>query len=277
MLTGALALAILAPVAPRLALHVSASAARAVPRLVTSESTTPFTPDVVVRWSDGAPARHSEVAPGPGAGSGTAWPIGWMLAALWCAGFVTVLLWSALGHVGLWGLYRSALPVERAAWSRHHGVAPPDAGVGARVRLALSSVVGTPLTWGWRHPIILLPSSSSGWSLERRRAALLHELAHVSRGDYLAQLVAMLACAVYWFHPLVWWSAARLRSESEHACDDLVLASGTPASEYANDLLAVARDARDPGTGLVATAWRAALTWKAGCSRCSTMHVFVAR
>ena len=148
MLTGALALTVLAPVAPRLAVQLPASAARAVPRLVTRDAVTPSAPVWPAQRDDRATALDSEVSPGPGTRSGAAWPIGWMLAALWCAGFITVLLWSALGHVGLWGLYRSAIPVERAAWSRHHGVVPPAAGVGARVRLALSSVVGTPLTWG---------------------------------------------------------------------------------------------------------------------------------
>jgi DUF4097 and DUF4098 domain-containing protein YvlB len=156
-------------------------------------------------------------------------------------------LWSVFGHLGLWSLHRSSLPVERHAWARLHGLEAPTGGAGARVRLAHSSVVGTPLTWGWIRPIVLLPSRSAAWPIERRRAAILHELAHVERGDYVAQLVATLACAVWWFHPLAWWAAGRLRSESEHACDDRVLATGTPAPAYATDLLAVAQGARGPG------------------------------
>jgi TonB family protein len=70
---------------------------------------------------------------------------------------------------------------------------------------------------------------------------LSHELAHIARHDWLAQISGELTRAIYWFHPLVWFACARLRSESERACDDSVLNSGVDPSQYANQLLELAR------------------------------------
>jgi beta-lactamase regulating signal transducer with metallopeptidase domain len=43
---------------------------------------------------------------------------------------------------------------------------------------------------------------------EARQAALVHELTHIKRGDRRTQAIAQLACAIYWFNPLVWYAAA---------------------------------------------------------------------
>src|SRR6266850_641986 len=118
------------------------------------------------------------------------------------------------------------------------------AGVTKPVLLYSSSAVSTPLTWGSRNPIILLPEDALDWPEAHRRIVLRHELAHVARGDSFTQLVAGFVCALYWFHPLVWIAERRLRSECERACDDNVVSLGTPAAEYAAHLLEVARSAR---------------------------------
>ena len=101
-----------------------------------------------------------------------------------------------------------------------------------------------PMTWGWRRPVVLLPAGAEAWPEPRRRAVLLHELAHVARRRLSAQLAAEVVRALYWFNPLVWMAARKLRIESEHACDDRVLAAGARRLDYAGDLLEIARSLR---------------------------------
>jgi hypothetical protein len=110
-----------------------------------------------------------------------------------------------------------------------------------------------PVTFGTLRPAIVLPASCDTWAADRRQAVLLHELAHVARGDCLVQRITAVACACYWPHPGVWWAARRLRVERELACDDRVLAMGAGAREYASHLLEIAhsfRAAPAPATAL---------------------------
>ena len=97
-----------------------------------------------------------------------------------------------------------------------------------------------PMAVGTRTPTIVIPSSANAWSDDRRQAVLLHELAHIARRDCLTQTVASLATALYWPNPGIWWASARLRAERELACDDRVLAAGSPARDYATHLLEIA-------------------------------------
>ena len=109
------------------------------------------------------------------------------------------------------------------------------------VRLLRSPRISMPVVWGFLKPVLLLPASSSDWSSERLRVVLMHELAHVRRHDGITLLVTRAAVAMFWFHPLMWTLERLGRSECERACDDLVLASGTRPSEYAEHLLSIAR------------------------------------
>src|SRR5207248_8374294 len=83
-------------------------------------------------------------------------------------------------------------------------------------------------------------SSYGDWSSDVCSSDL-HELAHVRRRDLVGHTLGRIACALYWFHPLVWTAARHLRAESERACDDLVLSCGARASDYADHLLDIVR------------------------------------
>lgn len=103
-----------------------------------------------------------------------------------------------------------------------------------------------PTTTGILNPVILLPRDAMNWPEPRRRAVLLHELAHVVRRDVMLQLAERVSCLLHWFNPWVWKLARVADLERERACDDRVLASGVPAGNYAEDLLHVASGRRLP-------------------------------
>ena len=124
-----------------------------------------------------------------------------------------------------------------------------------------------PVTMGTLAPSIVVPADADAWDEDRRRAVLLHELAHIARQDCLTQMLAAIACAVYWVHPGVWYVARRLRIEREVACDDRVLAAGAHAPDYAGHLLELAYAGAAAARRPWSSAWRARTSSKAGCAR----------
>ncbi len=111
------------------------------------------------------------------------------------------------------------------------------------VPVRISTHAPIPFTWGVWRPVILLPSDAASWSGERLALVLRHERVHVRRRDWLAQSISQAACCVYWFHPLAWYAARRMRAERERACDDELLRSGVNAVNYAGHLLDLTRAA----------------------------------
>jgi len=91
------------------------------------------------------------------------------------------------------------------------------------------------------HPKVVLPADVDEWPRERVDVVLAHEVAHITRGDWFVQTAAELCKAIYWFNPLFWIACARLRYESERACDDAVMNIGVKSHVYATELLELAR------------------------------------
>ncbi len=174
---------------------------------------------------------------------------------IWALGLSLVLTRLFAGLARLTWISAHAKPLFDESWMRSvlelstlHKITRP-------IRLLqCPSPLAMPLTWGIFHPVIVLPFGSEDWPEDRRRIVLSHELAHIARHDWLLQICAELARAVYLFHPLVWLAAARLRQESERAADDAVLLSGVAPSLYASQLLDLARTLEHSGR-----AWSTAL------------------
>ncbi|HKE90263.1 MAG TPA: M56 family metallopeptidase [Gemmatimonadales bacterium] len=159
--------------------------------------------------------------------------------AIWAIGMVWLIGRLVIGAVLLRRVVRKGTALDNSEW-RHPLLEAADRLALERLpRLVMSDRLPMPFACGVLQPAIVLPTGAAEWDDRRRRAVLFHELAHLSRYDLIGNALGQLACAVYWFHPLVWVAARKLRVESERAADDLVLGVGTRASEYADHLLQI--------------------------------------
>lgn len=201
-------------------------------------------------WFIPFPRLSTELAPAPAvsgvwaSGSTAAQPVGtWAigisavgtLSAIWAAG--TILLFGRLGF----GLIRVNRWLRSAASTGRSRRVP-----GCRTRVAYSMDNGSPMAAGLIRPTVLMPEAARGWSRQRRRAVLAHELAHCRRGDAWARLAGAVVVALHWPNPLVWLVARRARVAAEEAADQAVLARGNRAEDYADLLLDLVRSATRP-------------------------------
>jgi len=170
--------------------------------------------------------------------------VGRLAVTIWLVGAFAGLGVLLVGLARLRWFRASSSRVTDGRWHRLCADLSRSCGLNRGVDLLLGPRPGLVATWGWRRPVVMLPASASEWSAERMRVVLLHELAHARRGDWLLQMAAEALRCVWWFNPLAWMVSARLRRESEHAADDLVLARGVPAATCATHLVELARDVR---------------------------------
>lgn len=175
----------------------------------------------------------------------TAWQVALFTWSTVAAG---VVLWLAFGFFSVRRIVRRGRVLNSRDWTTPLYEIADRLGIDTAPRLLRSDDVRMPFACGLLKPTIVLPAESDEWTAERRSAVLMHELAHIRRRDLVGHTVGRVACAIYWFHPLVWTAARRLRIESERACDDLALTSGLRATNYAEHLLDIVSSIRQPHT-----------------------------
>ena len=176
------------------------------------------------------------------------------LLEIWAAIVLVIAAWLGFGAITVRRIVRRARPLDSQEWLSPLYDVSDRLGLVEPPRLLRSEEAKMPFACGIVHPTIVFPAECDNWTPDRRLAVLLHELAHVRRHDLIGHTLGRLACAVYWFHPLVWTAAKHLRSESERACDDLALVCGARASDYAEHLLDIVTSVRHDSTPAVALA-----------------------
>lgn len=164
---------------------------------------------------------------------------------------VSVLMLLRLGW-SVWLLHRLEKSLSMGMCDRVTEIAH-EMGLKRVPRLLIGPADAVPMVWGVWRPRLLLPAGFDEWDADKQRAVLLHELAHVKRGDPLALWAAQWVKALHWFNPLAWLTLCQMRADQEHACDDTALRHGVRPSAYAQHLLDLSRHTRiAPGLALCA-------------------------
>ena len=158
--------------------------------------------------------------------------------------------WFALAVLGVWMAGTIAMTVVRfRTWRQIRAAvrasspwAIPGLSMPARVAVRSTPGVMEPGVVGLWRPLLLVPSGIEGDLTPRQLVAVLtHELCHIRRRDNVTAAVHMIAEAVFWFYPLVWWIGSRLVDERERACDEEVLRTCGEPQTYAEGIVSVCR------------------------------------
>jgi TonB family protein len=110
----------------------------------------------------------------------------------------------------------------------------------ARADLRLAAGVASPVTFGVRDPVILLPTRFPDLDPRAQDAILCHELLHVERRDWLFTVAEEVMRAAFWFHPAIWWLLGEIQLAREQAVDREVIERTQSRDEYLDALLAIA-------------------------------------
>lgn len=178
-------------------------------------------------------------------------PVNWTawLALVWIVGAFVMLLRASIKVAGAENLRRSCKPLNDERMITLVAEACRAVDLARKIRVAVTDKLTSPAVLGIIVPTLILPLSLfSALTPEQIRFVLLHELAHIRRGDYLANLFQLFAEALLFFNPAVWWISHQIRREREACCDALAIElSGAPA-DYARTLVRVAENILQPTT-----------------------------
>ena len=178
------------------------------------------------------------------------------LVLLYAAGLVFFIGKSLRDLVIMQYIRHNRIRAFDPAWDRHLQKLANGWNIRRKVGLYLSEKVDVPAVIGYLKPIIYLPVAiANHLTPEQIEAILLHELAHIKRGDFIINLLQNMVETVLFFNPFVWWLSRQMNKERELACDEMVLGEKEPQL-YARSLLALAENRTYQGRFVLAAADR---------------------
>ncbi len=159
-------------------------------------------------------------------------------------------------------------------------------------RVILTDKVRCPAVFGLFRPVLLMPYDKlKTLTREDLEHILLHELAHIKRGDLYVHAAYMSLQIAYWFNPLLWLIRRPIQNLRELCCDATVARLLKDKTySYRETLLETARqllaEPVDPGLGLLGLFensnrlldrlnWLEKKTWKNRPLRLATIFIII--
>ena len=186
-----------------------------------------------------------------------AWQVYAMLA--WLAGTLILGIWLFLRLHSFCSRHAYRAAAASLPQSFYNQLADCANRLGLRhiPRVVVTKRLASPAVFGAVRPVLLVPKGYLS-KLSRRDTEhmLLHELAHVKRGDLIMHSLYMLLQIAYWYNPLLWLVRRQMHHLRELSCDATVanllrertLAYRQTLLETARRLLAASVE---PGLGLL--------------------------
>jgi beta-lactamase regulating signal transducer with metallopeptidase domain len=167
-----------------------------------------------------------------------------VVVMVWMVCLLVQLLRMTGGVYRIHRLRRQRVFLPPAFWKDRLFVLMGRLGMEKKVELLQSGSVTMPVTFGFLKPSILVPLGMlANLPAAQVETILLHELAHIRRSDYLANLLLYMVEAIFFFNPGIRWIGRLIRQEREACCDDLVLAGTSDKHSYFEALIAFGESA----------------------------------
>ena len=157
---------------------------------------------------------------------------------VWCVGMVLCFAFFIISYLRCRFEFQTSIPVQNdftERWLKKHPLR-------RSISIRQSDRVSTPLTYGFFHPVILMPKKTNWENTKQLEYILLHEYVHICRYDALTKLISTVALCIHWFNPFVWIMYTLVNRDMELACDERVVRrfGETSKSAYAMTLIDMA-------------------------------------
>lgn len=161
------------------------------------------------------------------------------LPSIYFLGVVLCIGWLLLGKTCLFlFLKKTEKPAEEIT-ELFESICSPH--LSYTPRLFVSRNRWSAFSFGLFRSTIIVPESLCHESnREYLRTVLLHEIAHIVRGDALSRMLLNVAFPLLYFHPCYWWVRREVNFSSELIADDWAANFSTPL-KYAGELTSMKR------------------------------------